>query len=112
MKPSKFALISLGTLIIALIFFAGCGNSSAPHESLNGTWKNNIMTATFDFDKGTYSGVALGQPFNNKLTLVSEDANVVVFKSGGNKVICQFQDDGGIMLTKEGGIPLVLARAK
>jgi hypothetical protein len=52
----------------------------------------------------------MGETFNNKLTLVSEEANVVIFKSNENKIVCQFQENGGIMLTKEGGIPIILTR--
>ena len=70
------------------------------------------MTVTFDFENGIYSGVVFGQEFSRKLTLVSEKANIVTFRSGDTKIICQFQDDGGIMLTKEGGIPVLLKKAE
>jgi hypothetical protein len=99
-------------VFVLLLTLTGCGNSAKAslHETLNGSWENDIMTVTFDFDKGTYSGVALGQTFSTKLSLVSEEANLVVFKSNENKIVCQFQNNGSIMLTKEGGIPIILNR--
>lgn len=69
------------------------------------------MTVTFDFEKGVYSGVAFGQPFSKRLSLVSEQVNVVVFRSGDTTITCQIQGDGAILLTKEGGIPVLLKRA-
>jgi hypothetical protein len=73
------------------------------------------MTVTFDWENGTYSGVGLGELFNRKLILVSEDANtnVVVFKSDESTIVCQFLPDGSIVLRKqiEGGIPVILTRA-
>jgi hypothetical protein len=111
MNQSNKRITAVVILIASLLIFSACGNSAKPlHESLNGSWKNDIMTVTFNFDKGIYSGVAMGETFNNKLTLVSEEANVVIFKSNENKIVCQFQENGGIMLTKEGGIPIILTR--
>lgn len=80
------------------------------HEKLNGTWTSNTMTVVFDFDAGTYRGAALRERFSKKLTLVEEYANIVVFRSDGTEVVCQFQGDGKIMLTKKGGIPVLLKR--
>ena len=73
------------------------------------------MTVTIDFPGHKYSGVAMGQQFSHSLDLVSENANVVVFKDSDATIVCQIQDDGGIMLTKqgaEGGIPIILHRPK
>jgi len=111
-KNSLAAAIILSFVLLLTITSCGSSAKVAPHENLNGSWKNNIMTVTFDFDKGSYSGAAMGQTFNTKLTLVSEEANLVIFKSNENKIVCQFQDNGSIMLTKEGGIPIILNRVK
>ena len=106
------SLICISTLI-------GCGSGSddkALHEIMNGTWVSDIMTVTIDFDKGTYKGVALGQPFDRKLTLVEEEANLVTFKADENTIICQVHEDGDtITLTKQledggSGIPVTLKR--
>lgn len=94
------------------IFTCSCSSKPPLHESLNGSWKNDMMTVTFDFNKGVYTGVVLGQPFSHKLALISEQANVVVFKSDESQIVCQFQSNGSIMLTKEGGIPLVFTRVE
>jgi hypothetical protein len=91
----------------------------APHDLLNGTWQSNIMTVTIDFNHGTFAGVAMGQPFSLRMKLISEQGNVVTFRTGKvSTEIAQIQDDGSVMLTKEvtkddpdGGIPLVLKRA-
>jgi len=72
------------------------------------------MTVTIDFPSHKYAGVIMGEQFSHYLELVNENANVVVFKESDATIVCQFQDDGGIMLTKqgnEGGIPLLLHRA-
>lgn len=112
-RKNLFPVIGL-LFFLLLLTLTGCSNSAKDsiHETLNGNWENNIMTVTFDFDKGTYSGAAMGQTFTTELSLVSEEANLVVFKSNENKIVCQFQDDGSIMLTKEGGIPIILNRVK
>ena len=33
------------------------------HTQLNGTWQNDLMTVSIDFEEGVYSGVALGKEF-------------------------------------------------
>jgi hypothetical protein len=54
----------------------------------------------------------MGQPFEHKLTFVKEMANVVYFKSDETVIIAQLQDNGDLMLTKQGGIPMMVKRAK
>ena len=97
-------------ITIALALVAVAASAQELHERLNGTWHNDIMTVTFDFENRIYSGVVLGQEFSRKLTLVSEKANIVTFRSDDTKIICQFQEDGRIMLTKDGGIPVLLRK--
>jgi len=97
-------------ITIALALVAVVANAQELHERLNGTWQNDIMTVTFDFENWIYSGVILGQEFSRKLTLVSAKANIVTFRSDDTKIICQFQEDGRIMLTKDGGIPVLLRK--
>lgn len=103
-------------LALAIAFLLiGCSHGSSPHDRLNGTWTSDIMTITIDFPAHKYSGVAMGEPFSHYLDLVSENANVVVFKESDATIVCQIQDDGSIMITKqgsEGGIPMILHRAK
>ncbi|MGB8414419.1 MAG: hypothetical protein WCE23_16510 [Candidatus Binatus sp.] len=107
-------VVQLAAAIAFLLM--GCSHgSSSPHDRLNGTWTSNIMTVTIDFPAHKYSGVAMGEQFSHYLDLVSENANVVVFKESDATIVCQIQDDGSIMITKqgsEGGIPLILHRAK
>jgi hypothetical protein len=106
-------LFTMCATVSVIIFIAGCGaDTDAPHKTLNGSWKNDIMVVKFDFKERVYSGVALGQDFSKKLTLVSEEPGFVVFRSDEDKIICQFQDDGGILLTKDGGIPMLLHKIK
>jgi len=85
------------------------------HTKLNGIWQNDLMTVTIDFEEGVYSGVALGKKFFRPLVLVREYANIVIFKTINpdktfNTITCQIQNDGSILLTKEGGIPLIFKR--
>ncbi len=73
------------------------------------------MTVTIDFPSHKYSGVVMGEQFSHYLDLVSESANLVIFKESDATIVCQIQDDGTIMITKqgpEGGIPVILHRAK
>lgn len=84
-------------------------------ERLHGTWQSDAMTVKIDLASGTYSGVVLGEPFNRKITILDEYANVVTFKSDSSTITAQFQSDGGLLLTKqgvEGGIPVLLKRAE
>ena len=67
----------------------GCSHGSSPHDRLNGTWTSDIMTITIDFPAHKYSGVAMGEPFSHYLDLVSENANVVVFKESDATVTSQ-----------------------
>lgn len=100
--------------LTVLLVIGGCSHRSALHDRLNGTWQNDIFTATFDFPGQTYSGVAMGREFSEKLDLISEKGNVVVFRGATQTFVCQFQEDGTIMLTKEGedgGIPFILKRS-
>ncbi len=81
-------------------------------KRLNGIWANNIFTVEIDFDKGTYNGVAMGKPFEHKLSFVKEMGNVVYFKSDNTLIVAQLQEDGNLMLTKEGGVPMLVKKTK
>lgn len=100
------------TMILVFGMVTSVISAEALHEKLEGAWKSNSVTVNFDWKNGEYSGVSMGTAFTRKLTLVKEFANVVIFKSDEAQVTVQFQDDGGILLTKEGGIPVKLTRAK
>ncbi|MGK0291450.1 MAG: hypothetical protein ACI86H_002918 [bacterium] len=104
--------IITGILLLLTLLVGGCDSKKNIHNQLNGSWTNPIMVIKIDFDKGTYSGTALGSKFSKKLTLVSEKGSTVVFKSGESKIICLIQKDGSIILTKEGGIPIPFTRVK
>lgn len=98
--------------LILIFFMFACSGEKKAHEKLNGTWESKVMTVSFDFSKEKYSGISLGQAFDKKLTLVSEQGNAVVFKSNDTQITAQIQEDGSVILMKEGGIPIVLKRAK
>ncbi|HOW51797.1 MAG TPA: hypothetical protein PLV42_07120 [bacterium] len=103
-------MIMAWALATALFFCACSAGGEKLHEKLNGSWKNDIMTVEYDFKGGVTRGVALGQEYEKKLSLVKEYGNVVVFMSGDSKITGQFQEDGSIMLTKEGGLPVVFKK--
>jgi hypothetical protein len=89
------------------------GESAAPlYQQLEGTWSSGVMTVTFNWDKGIYSGVMMGQPFSKSLEFVREQDNAVVFKANGSEIICQFQADGAIALVMqgEGDLPIILRK--
>ncbi|CCO22706.1 hypothetical protein [Maridesulfovibrio hydrothermalis] len=100
----------LALTIMILAFLAAC--NSAPHDKLNGTWQNEVMSMTIDFDKGTYNGVAMGKQFSRDLKLVSEDENAVVFTVGGKELVAQFQPEGGILINMGGKLPLSFVRVE
>jgi hypothetical protein len=100
--------------LVVLLFVTACGGAPATQsvsDQLNGTWQSDVFTVTIDFNNGTYKGVALGQPFDRKLTLVEEQANTARFKADDIDVVAQLQEDGSLILTRDGGIPVVLQRA-
>jgi hypothetical protein len=104
---NRRTLIALALLLAA----ASAVCAGGMHERLNGTWVSRLMTVNIDFDGGTYEGVALGKEFNRRLALVREYANVVIFTIDGARVTAQFQKGGGVILTKEGGVPVEFERA-
>jgi hypothetical protein len=107
--------ISLLTIIVlTLLVIQGCGgeNNENYHEKLNGRWTSDLMTVEIDFGSGTYTGVALGQQFSREIELVSATKEVIEFTSNGTTIIAQFQSDGSILLTRDGGIPVNLKRAE
>ena len=106
-------ILTAAVLCAVLLSCNGNGDDGPLHEQLTGTWTSDLMTVTFDWENGTYSGVVLGERFEGTLTLVSEEGNVVKFRSEENLVICQIMDDGRVLLRKdvEGAIPVILERA-
>ncbi|NJN59728.1 MAG: hypothetical protein HC879_20720 [Leptolyngbyaceae cyanobacterium SL_5_9] len=88
--------------------------SSTPlYKQLEGTWSSDLMTVTFDWKQGLYSGVLLDQPFSKSLELVREQENAVVFTTNGSEMIGRFQPDGTIALVTKGedNPPIVLRKA-
>jgi hypothetical protein len=99
-------------LLLVIATLQSCSTGEKPHEKLNGKWTSDVMTVKIDFDKGTYSGVAMGRRFNDDLKLVEESSEVVVFKADGDKITAQFQPDGGILLTKKAGVSVQMQPAE
>lgn len=87
------------------------GNAETPGEYLNGKWLSPAMTAEFDVEDGTYIVTAMGKTTTQKLEIVSDDGNTIVFKSDGKTIIAKKNEDGSITMGKEGGIPVMLKRA-
>lgn len=101
-------LVAISALAMLL-----CGSTAFGQElykKLDGTWVSDVFTVQIDTAAGVYAGVVMGQPFERKMTFVKEMANVVIFKADDNQIVAQFQDDGSLMLTKEGGIPALVKR--
>lgn len=54
----------------------------------------------------------MGEPFTTRIVVESAAANVVVFRSNGVRIFAQLQDDGTLLLRKEGAaFPVLLRRA-
>ncbi|NJL36375.1 MAG: hypothetical protein HC899_06110 [Leptolyngbyaceae cyanobacterium SM1_4_3] len=87
--------------------------STPLYKQLEGTWSSDLMTVTFDWKQGVYSGVLLDQPFSKSLELVREQENAVVFTTNGSEMIGEFQPDGTIALVAKGedDPPIVLRKA-
>ena len=102
----------LSFCFIMILSAASALADDKPSDKLNGTWSNDIMTVTINVEQGTYSGVGLGVQFNNSINIVEEKPEYVVFdmtnEQGTFKVVAQFQADGSLMITKDGGMPMVL----
>lgn len=81
-------------------------------EQMNGTWVSDAFTVVIDWDAGTYEGVALGEPFTRSITMEKEYANVVEFRSDGELIVAQMQNDGSMILTKQDDlkIPIIVQR--
>jgi hypothetical protein len=107
--------VQLAGFIGVLLALAGCARKTetkplGTHRALNGAWTSSVMTVTFDFNQGTYSGTALGEPFTRKLALVNETPNGVVFSSDESLIQCDLLTNGSIRLTKQGGLPVIFVR--
>jgi hypothetical protein len=83
------------------------------YQQLEGTWSSDIMTVTFSWDEGVYSGVLFEQPFTKSLEFVREQENAVVFRASGSEMICEFRADGAIALMTRGEDtpPIVLRKS-
>ena len=90
-----------------------CSNALAANgELLNGKWTSKIMTAVFDVNAGTYNVVALGKESTQKLTIVSDDGNTIVFKSDDKTITATVNSPDSITMVKAGGMPVHLTRVK
>jgi hypothetical protein len=83
------------------------------YQQLEGTWSSDMMTVTFSWENGVYSGVLLDQPFTKSLEFVREQENAVVFRASGSEMICEFRADGAIALMTRGedNPPIVLRKS-
>lgn len=53
----------------------------------------------------------MGKEFSHSnLEVIGEKSNYIKIKAGNSNYIIQFQESGTIMMTKEGGIPLIYKR--
>lgn len=96
--------------VLAMLLYGPQAFCQELYKKLDGTWASDIFSVQIDTAAGVYAGVAMGQPFERKMTFVKEMANVVIFKADDNQIVAQFQGDGNLMLTKDGGIPMLVKR--
>lgn len=105
----------VAALIAAFMTAATPALAGDAQTAMNGTWVSPFSTFTIDWTAGTYKGVSVGDPLEATIELVSEDANLVTYKSSSGSVfVAQIGADGKTMvITKQGGgLPLVFTRTK
>ena len=106
-------LFLLATLLLSL---SSIVHAESLYKQLDGKWTSDIMDITFDTKYEVWGGLFLKVDyFVRKLEFVSEDQNdkSVQLKSNGKPFTVRFlPNDGGILLTQEGKLPLTLKREK
>ena len=97
--------------VFALLLIPALAAAGPLADKLTGTWVNDISTLEIDVAKKQFGGVSLGSEFSHSnLEILSEKANYLKITAGGNAYVIQFQGDGAIMVTRQGGIPLIYQR--
>lgn len=102
--------------LFSLLTVGAAFADSKPSDKLNGTWTNDLMTVTIDVANGLYTGILLGAPVDNRFKVIKEEPEYVLLEMTNAtttyKVVVQFQSNGDILMTKEGGIPTILSPRK
>ena len=87
---------------------------SSSHDGLqllHGSWKSDLFTVSIDKGAKTYQGISLGERFSHTFEVIEARANYMVLKlSKGSIITAQFQTDGSLLLTKQGGMPITVVR--
>lgn len=111
--------------IAVLLILCSCMNRSADNSSssasiqkeplykkLNGSWANKQygFNVTINTGAGTYSGVEMGEKFNEQIRIDSTQGNVIFFKVNDKNIVCQYINDSDIVLSKEGGIAVEMKK--
>ena len=108
LKNSLAALAFLAPLSLGAAFAQDCHYC----QKANGAWTSELMTVHIDFEKGAYTGIAMGQPFSHTLKLLDENADFLVMEitgpDGPYKAIAQFQPGGGLIIKEGGPVPLMM----
>jgi len=103
-------------LVALLLSLSSIVHAESLYKQLDGKWTNDIMDITFDTKYEVWGGLFLKVDyFVRKLEFVSEEQNdkSVQLKSNGKPFTVRFlPNDGGILLTQEGKLPLTLKREK
>jgi len=108
----KHSLAALVFLVLLPLGPAAAQQDCSYCQKANGAWICELMTLRIDFNKGAYSGIALGQPFNYGLKLLDENPDYLVMEitgpDGPYKAVAQFQPSGGLIIKEGGPLPLLL----
>lgn len=111
--PPKEAGISMTTrlrhltivlLLGALGLLAGCGGSSMT-KRMDGAWANNMTFVYFDFNGHSYIGAGPESEWRQDLVVVEEKDNLLVFSTNGRMFTARFEDDGTLVLQRQGNFP-------
>ena len=107
-------MLKCSCLVFCLFFILSTVTAFAADQlgpKLNGTWTNEIMTVTIDVDRGTYTGVERGVPFNNKIKIIDDGQVYVIYEmtslQGTSQVYAQILD-GNLIETRTAGSPMFL----
>lgn len=93
----------LPALILALsLLLAACGRP-ALSDQLHGVWFDDGLTLYhFDVDAKRYQGAGPFDEWSQDLVIMDQQDNVLTFSTDGKLFTVRFQDDGTIIIRKQG----------
>jgi hypothetical protein len=109
-RPVVSVLIIVATLSLLL---TACGQPSLSSK-LNGVWfDEGLNLYHFDVAAKRYQGAGPLDEWNQDLVIMDQQDNVLTFSTDGKLFTVRFQDDGSIVIRKQGDYdPIPLSRVR